>query len=205
MGLLYPTIRTATLPGVRCLLTWEKSMLYPILLAVGVLGLVVQAVLGHVHDGGGGHDHDGDTGHHEGHDSASPWMLLSPLRLFSFSLGAGAGGMALGSLVRSPWILAIVAGLAGLAFYKFVVKPLWKAVRQFESKPAENLSASVAREAIADSRFDASGKGIVTVKVDGQVVRLLAQLEEIVPVAPGDKLVVTKIDGVKNTCRVTKL
>ena len=183
-------------------------MIYPILLAVGALGLVVQTALGQVHDGGG-HDHDGDglpdAGHHEGHEGASPWMLLSPLKLFSVSLGAGAGGLLLGSLVRSPWILALLAALLGLAFYRFAVKPLLRIVRKFESAPAENLSAALAKEAIADSRFDERGQGIVTVKVDGQIVRLLAQLEDLAPVAPGDKLVITKIDGVRNTCRVTKL
>lgn len=182
-------------------------MIYPILLGVGALGLVAQAVLGHVHEGGDGHDHDGDghadVGHH--HDGVSMWALLSPLRLFSFSLGAGAAGLALGGVVRSPLLLALIAGLAGLAFYRFVVKPLWKVVRKFESKPAETLSSAVAQEAIADSRFDENGQGIVTLTVDGQRVRLLAQLEEIVPVAPGDKLIVTKIDGAKNACRVTKL
>ena len=183
-------------------------MIYPILLGVGALGLVAQAVLGHVHDGGDGHHHEGgdghaDVGHH--HDSVSMWALVSPLRLFSLSLGMGAAGLALGGIVRSPLLLAVIAGLAGLAFYRFVVKPLWKVVRQFESKPAETLSSAVAQEAIADSRFDDDGQGIVTLTVDGQRVRLLAQLEEIVPVAPGDKLVVTKIDGAKNSCRVTKL
>ena len=181
-------------------------MIYPILLGVGLLGLLAQAALGHAHDGAG-HDHDGDglpdAGHHEG--GVSPWTLLSPLKLFSVSLGAGAAGLALGNLVRSPIWLAALAGLAGLAFYRFVVKPLWKVVRKFESRPAENLSAAVAQEAVADSRFDERGAGIVQLHVDGQRVRLLAQLEEIVPVAPGDKLVVTKIDGARNTCRVTKL
>ena len=186
-------------------------MIYPILLGAGALGLVAQAVLGHVHDGGDGHHHDGDglpdagSHHGESHDAVSMWALLSPLRLFSFSLGAGAAGLALGNLVRSPILLAVIAGLAGLAFHRFVVKPLWKVVRKFESKPAENLSSAVAQEAIADSRFDDAGQGIVQLHVDGQRVRLLAQLEEIVPVAPGDKLVVTKIDGARNTCRVTKL
>ena len=166
---------------------------------------MAQAALGHVHDGGDGHG--GDAGHHDGqgHESASPWALLSPLRLFSLSLGAGAAGLALESLVRSPILLAVVAALAGLAFYRLVVKPLFRVVRKFESKPAENLSASVAKEAVADSRFDDAGQGIVQLHVDGQRVRLLAQLEEIVPVAPGDRLVVTKIDGPRNTCRVTKL
>ena len=184
-------------------------MIYPILLGAGAVGLVAQAVLGHVHDGGDGHDHDGlpDVGSHhgEGHDGVSMWALLSPLRLFSFSLGAGAAGLALGNLVRSPILLAVIAGVAGLAFYRLVVKPLWKFVRKFESKPAETLSAALAGEAVADSRFDERGAGIVQLNVDGQRVRLLAQLEEIVPVAPGDKLVVTKIDGARNTCRVTKL
>ena len=187
-------------------------MLYTILLGIGALGLLAQTALGHLHDGdgGAGHDHDGDgipdggAGSH-GHESASPWMLLSPLRLFSFSLGAGAGGLIFGSAVRSPWALALVAGLAGIAFYRFVVKPLWRVAQKFASRPAENLSAAVAREAVAASRFDERGRGIVSLIVDGHVVRLLAQLEESAPVSPGDRLTITRVDGARNTCRVTKL
>jgi hypothetical protein len=54
-------------------------MVYTILLTVGGLGLVVQAVLGFAH-GDDGHGHDG--GHHHdtssGHEAHAMWALLSP-------------------------------------------------------------------------------------------------------------------------------
>jgi hypothetical protein len=191
----------------------HNNMVYMILLAVGGLGLVVQTVLGFAHgDGGDGHGHhaenhghDAGHGHDHNHEAHSVWALLSPLRLFSLALGTGAAGVALGGLIRSPWLLGLVAVLLGVAFYQLVVRPLWRVAQQFASKPAENLQSVLSHEAIADSRFDDAGRGIVTVTVDGQIVRLLAQLDAPGEVLPGEKLVVTRIDGARNTCQVTKL
>lgn len=187
-------------------------MVYSILLVIGLLGLIVQTVLGHLHDGGDGHGHmhDGHHAHdghdgHEAHDTVSHLALLSPLRLFSISFGTGAAGMLLGSVIRPAWLLAVVSVLCGLTFYQFVVRPLLNAARRFESKPAGTLKAVVAKEAVADSRFDERGRGIVTVTVDGQLVRLLADIDEPGEVRPGDRLTVTEIDGAKNTCKVTRL
>ncbi|MGC4045675.1 MAG: hypothetical protein QM758_17935 [Armatimonas sp.] len=184
-------------------------MVYPILLAVGLLGLIAQTVLGHIHDGGDGHAHDGQ-GHeahdgHDSHDTSAYLTLLSPLRLFAICLGTGAAGLLLGGIIPTAWLLAIVSLVCGLAFYQFGVRPLLNLARRFESKPAGTLKATVAKEAVADSRFDESGRGIVTVTVDGQLVRLLADLDEPTEVRPGDRLTVTEIDGAKNTCKVTRL
>jgi len=179
-------------------------MVYSILLAVGLIGLIAQVVLGHIHDGGDGHAHDGHA-HHEGHETASYLTLLSPLRLFSTSLGTGATGLLLGGILRPAWLLFVVSLLCGIAFYQLVVRPLLNVARRFESKPAGTLKAAVAKEAVADSRFDESGRGIVTITVDGQLVRLLADLDEPGEVRPGDRLTVTEVDGVKNTCKVTRL
>ena len=53
------------------------------------------------------------------------------------------------------------------------------------------LSGAVGQEATADSRFDATGRGIVTLVVDGHLVRLLATLEgSPEAVEAGEKLVV---------------
>ena len=135
--------------------------------------------------------------------------VLSPMTLFSVSLGAGATGMLLGS--RYPARLtALLAVIAGLAFFALVVSPLTRFAQRFVSDPAKTLAGTVAGEAVAQNRFDASGRGIVNVSLDGQIVRLLAYLERGdhasgVSVAPGDTLVITQIDEAKNTCRVTKL
>ncbi len=189
-------------------------MVYSILLAIGGLGLIVQTVLGFAHgDGGDGHGHhhaeshghDAGHAHDHNHEAHSVWALLSPLRIFSLALGTGAAGVALGGLIRSPYLLGVAAVLLGIAFYQLVVRPLWRVAQQFASKPAENLQSALSQEATADSRFDELGRGIVTVTVDGQRVRLLAQLDAPGEVAPGEKLVITRIDGAKNTCQVTKL
>ena len=68
----------------------------------------------------------------------------------------------------------------------------------------------MAREAEAQSSFDAGGKGLVRLTIDGQLVRILATLEaderpEAPTIRPGDKLTVTSVDGKTNSCRVARL
>lgn len=141
--------------------------------------------------------------------SSAIWNLFSPLTIFSFCLGVGATGLLLRSVLAGPWE-AFAALLGGALFCRLVVRPLWGLVFRFASKPAETLTGAVAAEAIAVSRFDAQGRGVVRVTVDGQLVRLLAYLdrqdrEKGVTVVPGDKLVVTGVDGKCNTCTVARL
>ncbi|MDX1931476.1 MAG: hypothetical protein SFU56_02610 [Capsulimonadales bacterium] len=142
---------------------------------------------------------------------SSPFVsLLSPLALFTLCLGAGVTGLLLQMQLRERWLVALIAALGGLALYYLVVAPLRRLIFAFASKPAATLSAAVAREGEADSRFDREGRGIVRLNVDGQIVRILAQLEpeeirEGEPVTAGQKLVVTAIDRRRNTCRVTRL
>jgi hypothetical protein len=174
---------------------------------------------GHHHAAGDGHPiahgHHGE-GHAEGHAEAkasfleSPLLgLLSPLTLFSLALGAGATGL----LVRpylSPLLAAFAATAGGLGFYGLIVRPMYRLILGFASKPATALEGVVAGEARAVSRFDSSGRGVVSVNVDGQIVRVLAQLEaddreKGVAVTPGETLVVTSVDGEKNVCKVTRL
>jgi hypothetical protein len=152
---------------------------------------------------------DGKQAAREGQGAARWLGLLSPLTLFSFLLGMGLTGL----LVRS-YLTSVETGLAatagGFAFYRLIVRPMWGLALRFASKPAETLSGAVATEAEAMSRFDAQGRGMVRVTVDGEVKRLLAYLEpddreKGIVVTPGDRLVVTSVDGKKNTCRVTRL
>ena len=84
----------------------------------------------------------------------------------------------------------------GLLFYGLIVRPLWGLVFQFASTPARALEGSVAGVAEALTRFDASGKGLVRLTVDGQLVRVLAYLEsdergQARLVKPGDTLTVS--------------
>lgn len=200
-------------------------MIYETLLAVGVLGLLAQAVLGmaHGHDGhhghvgnhaahadhghaGGGHAHQG--GHHEAGEGA--WhlaSLFSPLTIFSLCVGAGATG-----LLMRPYLVPVAVAAAALvgagAFYGLVVRPLWTLLFQFASRPSRALEGAVTSSAEALTRFDAQGQGMVRIILDGQIVRLLAHLEsdEVADrIRPGDRLVVTSVDGHTNTCRVARL
>ena len=182
-------------------------MLYQILLAVGGLGLLTQAALGFADGDGDGshhaHVHD-RSGEHGGH---TWFLMLSPLRLFGVSLGVGAAGMGLQSATAlPPWLVLVLALLAGWGFYRLIVKPLMALAMRFASKPATTLSGAVGQEARADSRFDATGKGIVILTVDGHLIRLLATLEGAPePVEAGEKLLVVALDVRKNRCTVTKL
>ena len=195
-------------------------MLYQVLLAVGGLGLLVQALLGFSYgdsDGGGAHyaEHSAPTSGHthmgseDGHGGHSWLLLLSPLRLFGFCLGVGAAGMALQSakaLSFSPGLVLALALLAGWAFYRLIVKPLMVLTMRFASKPAVTLVGAVGQDVTADSRFDETGRGIVTLVVDGHLIRLLATLEgDPQPIEAGEKLVVIAIDTRRNTAKVAKL
>jgi hypothetical protein len=138
------------------------------------------------------------------------WTVFSPLTIFSVCLGAGATGILTRAYLKMPLLVAFAAILGGLLFYGLLVKPLWRIIFKFASKPAETLSGVIAREAVAMGGFNAEGQGIVRVTVDGEYVRLLARLEaddsgKRISVSPGDTLVVTSVDEKRNTCRVTRL
>lgn len=121
------------------------------------------------------------------------------------SLGTGATGLLLRGAVQPPLLVAFLAALGGILFHALVVQPLFRLALRFASQPAQTLAGAVATEAVADSRFDPAGTGIVRTTVDGQVVRLLAHLDEPGEVVPGERLVVTSVDTQKNTCRVMRL
>ena len=204
------------------------------LLLIGILGLLAQMLLGgahighlghhagagHAHGGHAGHSHAGQYGQGQHHNQAhhagqsrgpSPlWTLLSPLTFFSLCLGMGATGLLLKHLHLRTGLVAGAALLGGLVFYGLLIRPLWNVMFRFASTPSTALAGAVAREAEALTRFDSTGKGLVRVIIDGQIVRILATLEtddrpaaEVV--RPGDRLTVTGVDGHTNSCRVTRL
>jgi hypothetical protein len=181
-------------------------MLYQLLLAVGVTGLIAQAFLGlDHHDGGDGHTDHGNSNHTN--NSEHSWLLfLSPLRLFGFLIGVGGSGLLLQVFNIAPWLIFLIAMLLGVVFFRLVIKPLMAVTLRFASKPAETLVGAMGKEAVADSRFDASGHGIVVLAIDGQRIRLLATLDgDPQPVESGEKLLIVGLDLKKNTCMVTKL
>ncbi len=188
------------------------------LLLIGFVGLLAQMLLGGAHTGHmghhvqAGHAHGGQHGHHEGQSRGpSPlWALLSPVAFFSVCLGMGATGLLLKHLHLRTSLVALSALLGGLVFYSLLIRPLWGFLFRFASTPSTALAGTVAKEAEALSSFDAAGKGLVRVTVDGQIVRILATLEsddrtEAPTIHPGDRLTVTSVDGRTNSCRVTRL
>jgi Kef-type K+ transport system membrane component KefB len=136
--------------------------------------------------------------------------LFSPLMFFSVCLGAGATGLLMKHLHLPMIAVAAASIVGGAAFYHFVIKTLWNTVFKFASTPSAALEGAVAGEAEALSRFDASGKGLVRLCIDNQLVSILATLEAsdrptASEIVPGEKLLVTSVDGHTNTCRVTRL
>lgn len=205
-------------------------MIYTTLLLIGLLGLIAQAFLGFSHSGHdaahGGHAH-ADMGHvhapsahaHAGRGGRagtsrsergpSPlWSWLSPLTIFSLCLGAGATGLLTQPAHWPSPLTALAALLGGLVFYGLIVRPLWTLIFKFASHPSAALNGMVAQQAEALGHFDASGRGLVGLSIDGQWVRVLATLdagEDAQAVQKGDTLTVVSVDGRANTCRVARL
>ena len=136
------------------------------------------------------------------------WLMISPMDIFSFSLGAGAVGQIFHPFV-SATALIWCAIVGALAFNLGIVKPTMSFMMRFVSKPSEGLEGTVAKTAEAVTRFDDKGRGLVKVTVDDQLVQLLATLEDAdlhhgVKVNKGDEVVIVEVDSAKNTCRVSK-
>ncbi len=201
------------------------------LMLIGFLGLLAQTLLGighgghahmgHTHGahghgpgahGHGTNAHHGDQGHHAGHsqsrDPSALLSLLSPLTFFSLCLGAGATGLLLKHLHLPAGVVGGAALAGGLLLYGAVIRPLSGLMLRFASTPSLALEGTLAREAEALTSFDAAGKGLVRLNVDGQTVRVLATLElddRAAGVRRGERLVVTQVDGHSNSCRVARL
>jgi hypothetical protein len=132
---------------------------------------------------------------------------LSPLDLFIYCLGFGATGMLVKGFLPAYAVWLAVAGALILNFA--VIKPLMGVLIRWQSTPSEGLEGSVAEEAEAVSAFDHSGKGLVRLTLDGQIVQLLATLESSehhrgVVVSKGDKVVILEVDAARNQCRVSR-
>lgn len=160
------------------------------------------------------------TGHHsstvpakaDGADvrakSFPAWLMISPMDIFSFSLGAGAAGMLFHAIV-SPVLLPWIAVIGALVFNLGIAKPMMALTMKFVSKPSEGLEGVVAHTAQAMTRFDERGRGLVSLTLDDQNVQLLAHLEDAelhrgVQVNKGDEVVVIEVDSAKNSCRISK-
>jgi len=170
--------------------------------------------------GGGAHSHGhgahaqngqnrtAQTELHGGHGASEIWTLLSPLTIFSVCLGVGATGLLVRPQHWAGALTALAAIVGGLLFYGLVIRPLWGLVFGFASTPGAALEGAVAGECEALGRFDAQGRGMVKLSIDGQRVRVLAFLEQgdrAQPVTVGEHLTVISIDARANTCHVARL
>ena len=138
-----------------------------------------------------------------------PWWSLSPFDILAYCTGAGAAGEILRQNGFSANAQLGGAILGALVLNFGLAKPFLNALLKFESQGSDGLEGSVAREAEALTRFDAQGRGLVRLALDGQIVQVLAVLDRDerdrgVTVAKGDALLVIDVDAARNTCRVTR-
>lgn len=136
------------------------------------------------------------------------WLLISPLDVFSLSLGAGSAGLLAAGKILEP-LLLVFAIFCGILFNYLAIRPMMSFMLGFASKPIEGLEGALAKPSQATTSFDATGRGLVTLSLDGEVVQILARLDEDelsrgVKVRSGDTLLVIDIDPVRNSCRVSK-
>jgi hypothetical protein len=134
---------------------------------------------------------------------------MSPRTLFSLALGLGTAGVVLRPFLGGVLLFG-AALVAGIAFERILVTPVWNFLFRFESRPALTLESAAGGEATAVSTFDANGQGLIAIDLDGQTVQLLGTLrtadrELRVPVRVGTKLVVVDVDPARNRCIVSVL
>jgi hypothetical protein len=179
-------------------------VLYQTLLLAGAIGFFAMVTLGTFHGGRGGHSRInlGKYGKMKG------LFFFSALDIFAIFLGMGAAGLLLKSYLN-PSLLLAVAISVGVAFDFFFLKPLFNFALKFVSTPSDGLEGMIAQQAVADSNFDSTGKGLVLLIIDGEEIRLLARLDEAdrvvkVKIMKGDRVMVTDINSTKNECTVSK-
>ncbi len=135
-------------------------------------------------------------------------FAISPIDIFSLSLGAGATGI----LARNvdPAILPWVAAAGGLLFNYGLVRPMFMLAMKFVGLPSEGLAGAITRTGEALTKFDSNGRGLIHLVLEGEEKQVLATLDETdrqlgVQVGKGDKLLVLDVDAERNICRVTRV
>jgi hypothetical protein len=170
---------------------------------------------GHAHSSGhaGAPAHGTSSGH--AHVTATHqvpsrlWALASPRVLFSLLLGFGTTGLVLRPTMGGL-VLGAVAVVGGILFERLLVTPVWNLAFRFASNPAVTLESTVTDEAVAVTAFDASGHGIVSIEVDGQVVQILGTLradDRVIggTVRAGQRVRIEEVDTARNRCTVSLL
>jgi hypothetical protein len=193
---------------------------YLFCLLLGSLGLLAMALIGLGSEGHdlGGHDvhagHDLSAGHdHGGADVSGDgiWSgvvaLLAPRVAFSVLAGAGAVGLVVERALGEPWA-AILAIAGGLAFERFLARPLWNLVFRFGSRPAATLEQALLEPATAATGFDGEGDGLILMVLGGETRQLLGSLRAEdraagVRVRAGDRLMIEEVNPSGDRCVVS--
>lgn len=171
-------------------------------------GAHAPAALSHAHDAAGAHHVHDAAGPHHGHDAARALLgLLSPRVLFSLAFGFGAAGLLARSLAQP---LRVGVALAGALLFEFaIVRPLWRSLFGFASRPALTLDACVMDTATVVSPFDSDGFGMVSVDLEGMLVQVLARLDPKerngARLVAGDRVRIESVDGARSRVTVSRL
>ena len=205
--------------------------LYLFCLGLSFCGLLVMAFAGlghhaHSHGGHGSHGHSrsvplklhkapahGRGGQREQVGAGVMLLgLLSPRTFLSLLLGFGATGVILHPVLDgSPVLLFILATIGGWAFERLIIQPFWRFLFGFASDPARTLNTVVHEQSTAATDFDADGRGLISIELDGQVRQVLGRLcpEERAQadgrVRTGERLLIQAVDDRRNTCTVSRL
>lgn len=135
-------------------------------------------------------------------------LFVSPLDIFGFMIGFGAFGITFFSKLPL-WALIIAAFIVGNLFFRVLIRPVLGGLRKFESKPSLGIESLINQTADSLGGFDRAGQGLVLARLDGQSLRLLAQLSPderaLAPqIKKGDQLLIIAINPTSNTCIVSK-
>jgi hypothetical protein len=170
-----------------------------------------------------GHGFHGHGGGHAGHAlshgaahgasghkgfSARSLLSISLIDVFAFCIGAGLVGLLIRPLVAGT--LLVLAAIAGALLFDIgLVRTIAAFLQKWSATPSDGLEGSVAKAGEAMTNFDSSGRGVIKLTLDGQIVQVLANLQESelksgVHVKKGDQLVVLQVDPAKNKCLVTR-
>ena len=201
--------------------------LYLFCLGLSFCGLLVMALAGLGHHAHHGHGHaragvlkltKSSSPHGHGSRPVPVGMgvillgLLSPRTFFSILLGFGATGLILRPLTTlPPALLFILAAIGGCAFERLIIQPFWSFLFGFASDPARTLDTVVHEESTAATDFDADGRGLISIELDGQVRQVLGRLcpedraQAAGRVRTGERLLIQAVDDRRNTCTVSRL
>lgn len=127
----------------------------------------------------------------------------------AMAMGAGAMGI-VGRKVFHSETTAVILAIAGAILIDILfVRPMFGLLLRFASEPSSGLEGMISQLAEAATGFDAQGRGLIKLTLDGQTTQVLASLDpdELnagIKVKKGDSLVVLEVDPTRNVCRVSR-